>query len=109
MSRILMLVQTSVLDDARVRREVETLAADGHELTVLGAHPPVDGHAPRPAQVSYTGGLLQLAQPALDLLVLALEQGSQTLGGQGGGPRRLRLHVSHGRDPLRRSRRAAAP
>ena len=49
-----MLVQSSVLDDARVRREVETLAADGHELTVIGSQPPVDGHAPLPAQVYYT-------------------------------------------------------
>jgi glycosyltransferase involved in cell wall biosynthesis len=49
-----MLVQSSVLDDARVRREVETLAADGHELTVIGSHPPVEGHAPLPARVYYT-------------------------------------------------------
>ncbi len=54
-----MLVQSSVLDDARVRREVEALAADGHQLTVIGSHPPVDDHPALPARILYTSSPVQ--------------------------------------------------
>jgi glycogen(starch) synthase len=47
-----MLVQSGVFDDARVRREVETLADDGHRITVVGARQ--SGlRAPLPAEVIF--------------------------------------------------------
>jgi glycogen(starch) synthase len=49
-----MLVQSGVLDDARVRREVDTLVADGHEITVVGSQEPAEEHPPLPAQIIYT-------------------------------------------------------
>jgi glycogen(starch) synthase len=48
-----MLVQSGVLDDARVRREVEALAGDGHQITVIGSQEPDEMHPPLPAQVIY--------------------------------------------------------
>ena len=44
-----MLVKSGVLDDARIRKAVETLAGDGHEVTVIGSRPPVEDHPPIPA------------------------------------------------------------
>lgn len=48
-----MLVQSGVTDDARIRREVETLAADGHRLTVVGARAPLHPHPALPAEVLF--------------------------------------------------------
>ncbi len=48
-----MLVQSGVFDDARIRREVETLAADGHRITVVGARSPAGPQAPLPADVVF--------------------------------------------------------
>jgi glycosyltransferase involved in cell wall biosynthesis len=48
-----MLVQSGVLDDARIRREVETLAAAGYRITVVGNQPPRHAHAPLPADVLF--------------------------------------------------------
>lgn len=48
-----MLVQSGVLDDARIRREVETLAADGHRITVVGARPPRHPQPPLPAELLF--------------------------------------------------------
>ena len=51
-----MLVQSGVVDDARVRREVEALAADGHQITVVGSRPPLQSQPPLPAEVFFVAG-----------------------------------------------------
>lgn len=48
-----MLVRSGIVDDARVRKEVETLAADGHEITVIGSRPPIEDHPAVPARTRY--------------------------------------------------------